>query len=150
MVRPPLKKILFPVRWPGVYITGEWELFFFILPPPPPNFWVKISSFSYPPPPPQKKTPKKTGKKKDFAAARLATISVTRWTGNKLFFKGGLRIWREMGHFSIQNGTGGVSPYGYVFWGHSPIWVQYLASDEATALIYCKRRYFRAAKFSRI
>ena len=30
-------------------------------------------------------------KKKDFAAARLATISATRWTGNKLFFKGGLR-----------------------------------------------------------
>ena len=33
--------------------------------------------------------PKKK-KKKDFAAARLATISATRYTGNKLFFKGGL------------------------------------------------------------
>ena len=48
----------------------------------PKKFGVKISSFSY-----QKK---KGGKKKDFAAARLATISATRWT-EKLFFKGGLR-----------------------------------------------------------
>ena len=28
--------------------------------------------------------------KKDFPAARLATITATRWTGNKLFSKGGL------------------------------------------------------------
>ena len=35
-------------------------------------------------------TKKKTKKKKDFAAARLATISATRYTENKLFFKGGL------------------------------------------------------------
>ena len=47
-------------------------------------------------------------------------------------------VWLEMGHLSIQNGTGGVFPHGYVFWGHSPIWVHYLASDEATALIPCK------------
>ena len=33
--------------------------------------------------------PKKNRKKKDFAAARLATISATRYTGNKFFFKGG-------------------------------------------------------------
>ena len=48
-------------------------------------FFVKIS-FSY-----QKQTKQKNGKKKDFAAARLATISDTRWTGNKLFFKGGIK-----------------------------------------------------------
>ena len=51
---------------------------------------------------------------------------------------GGVRMWRDMGHFSIQNRTGGVSPYGDVFWGHSPIWVHYLASDDTTALISCK------------
>ena len=34
---------------------------------------------------------RKKEKKKDFAAARLATISATHWTGNKLFFKGGPR-----------------------------------------------------------
>ena len=66
-----------------VTITAEWELFFsscqlFC-------FWVKISSFSC------NNNPKKT-EKKDFAAARLATISATRWTGNILFFKGGLSL----------------------------------------------------------
>ena len=77
---PPLKKMLFPVQRPGDFITAEWELYFFILP----FFWgegVNISSFSY---------PKKKKKKKGFAAARLATISATRYTGNKHFFKGGL------------------------------------------------------------
>ena len=29
-------------------------------------------------------------KKKKFAVSRLAAIMATRWTGNKLFFKGGL------------------------------------------------------------
>ena len=29
--------------------------------------------------------------KKSFAAAQMATIAATRWTGNKLLFKGGLR-----------------------------------------------------------
>ena len=31
-LRPPLKKMLFPVQRPGDFITAEWELFFFILP----------------------------------------------------------------------------------------------------------------------
>ena len=74
MLGHPLKKMLFPVQRPGEHITAEWELFYF--------FWSTISSFSY-----QKKPPEK---KKDFAAARVAIISATRWTGNKLFFKGGL------------------------------------------------------------
>ena len=50
-------------------------------------FGVQISKFSYPKKKEKQKKLKK--KKKDFAAARLATISATRWTGNKLFFKGG-------------------------------------------------------------
>ena len=36
----------------------------------------------------------------DFAAARLATISATRWTGNKLFFKGGLTF-QSLGHVRV-------------------------------------------------
>ena len=75
--------MLFPVQRPGEFITAEWELFFFHFA----QFFfffggggVKISSFYY----------KKTTKKLDFAAARLAAISATRYTGNKLFFKGGL------------------------------------------------------------
>ena len=72
-----LKKMLFPVQRSGEDITAEWELFFFILPFF--EFSSKILIFSY---------PKK--RKKDKVAARLATISSTRWTGNKLFFKGGL------------------------------------------------------------
>ena len=51
-LRPPIKKILFPVQRPGVYITAEWELFFSFCPPK--NLLVKISSFSY-----QKKKKKK-------------------------------------------------------------------------------------------
>ena len=35
---------------------------------------------------------KKDLKIKDFPASRLAFILATRWTGNKLFFKGGLAI----------------------------------------------------------
>ena len=76
-IRPPLKKKLFPVQRPGDFITAEWELFFFILPIF--FFWSRFHNFL---------TKKK--EKKNFAAARLATISPTRYTGNKLFFKGGL------------------------------------------------------------
>ena len=83
--RPPLKKILFPVQRPGVYITAEWDFFFFILPK---KYFLGQNFIIFLPPPPQKKKEKK----KDFAAARLATISATRWTGNKVFFKGGLRV----------------------------------------------------------
>ena len=69
--------MLFTVQWPGDFITAEWELFFFILP----FFFVfvKIHHFLT-----QKK---QKPKKKDFAAARLATISATRYTGNKLFLR---------------------------------------------------------------
>ena len=77
-MRPPVKKILFPVQRPGVYITAEWELFFFILPPKK-NVWSKFHHFLT--------KIKKKGGKKDFASARLATISATRWTGNKLFLR---------------------------------------------------------------
>ena len=54
-LRPPFKKMLFPVQRPGVYITAEWELLFLILL----LFFAlsKISSFSY-------KKKKKTEKKK--------------------------------------------------------------------------------------
>ena len=77
--------MLFPVQRPGDFITAERELFFFHFA----HFFllVNISSFSYKK---KKKRKKKRKKKKDFAAARLATISATRYTGNKLFFKGGL------------------------------------------------------------
>ena len=30
-----------------------------------------------------------------------------------------IKIWREMGPFSTQIGTGGVCPYAYVFWSFS-------------------------------
>ena len=39
---------------------------------------------------------KKKQEKKKFADARLATISATRWTGNKLFFKGGLIVYGDL------------------------------------------------------
>ena len=67
-IRPPFKKILFPVQLPGVYITADWELFFFILPHKQffgQNFIIFL---------PKKKEKKR---KKDVAAARLATISAT-------------------------------------------------------------------------
>ena len=71
-----LEKMLFPVKRPGDFNTAEWELFFsfchFF-------FFLKISTFSY-----QKQTNRGI---KDFAAARLATVSATRWTGNKLFLR---------------------------------------------------------------
>ena len=80
-IRPPLKKSLFPVHRPGGYFLADWEHFFldFL------DFFFFGQDFIIFL---QKKKKKK--KKKDFAAARLATISATRYTGNKLFFKGGL------------------------------------------------------------
>ena len=78
-----LNNMLFPVQRPGEHITAEWELFFFY-------FLIfyfflgqKFHFFT------QKK--KETEKKEDFAAARPAIITANRWTGNKLFFKGGLK-----------------------------------------------------------
>ena len=53
-----------------VYYCRMGTFFFHFAPK---KLFVKISSFSY-------------KKKKGFAAVRLATISATRWTGNKLFF----------------------------------------------------------------
>ena len=63
----------------GEYITTEWELFFFSFC----QFFFFLSKFHY-------FFQKKNGKEKKIAAARPTTISATRWTGNKLFFKGGL------------------------------------------------------------
>ena len=79
-----LKKILFPVQRPGVYITAEWDLFFFILPPN--NFLVKISSFSY-----QKK------KKRGGGGGRFCGRPAGHNFGHPLdrkqtFFKGGLTL----------------------------------------------------------
>ena len=71
--------MLFLVQRPGEDITAEWELFFFILPPT--NLFFlnknKNSIFSY-------------KKNQYIAATQLVTISATRWTGKKLYFKGGL------------------------------------------------------------
>ena len=81
MMRPPLKKKLFLVQRPGVYITAEWDFFFFYFAAQKifgQNFIIFL----------QKKNKKR--EKKDFPAARLATISATGWTGNIFFFKGGL------------------------------------------------------------
>ena len=52
-------------------------------------FWV-ILIFSY-----KKKKKEERGNKKEIAAARLATISATRWTGNKLFLRVALANWPE-------------------------------------------------------
>ena len=81
-IRPPLQNMLFPVQRPCEDITAEWDLFLFILPK---RICSKISIFL---------TKKKEieEKIKDIAASRLATISATRWTGNKLFFKDGLSM----------------------------------------------------------
>ena len=75
--------MLFPVQRPVEDITAEWNILF----------------FSY-----QKKK-KKEKKKKDIATARLATISATRWTGNKLFFKGGLKIRLQISHLIFLANT---------------------------------------------
>ena len=64
--------------------------------------------FSPPPPNPQK-----GGEKTDFAAARLATISATRWTGNKLFFKGGLITGRGGRCYKTVRRAGQVKFYPY-------------------------------------
>ena len=57
--------------------TGNFFLIFDYFPLP------KFQFFSYP-----KK--RKKVEKKEFAAARVAIILATRWTGNTFFFKGGL------------------------------------------------------------
>ena len=44
-------------------------------------FQIYFLLFSY------QKTKENNGKIKDFAAARLATIAATRWTGNNLFLR---------------------------------------------------------------
>ena len=64
---------MFPVQRPGEDIIAEWKFFFFHFA----NLFLV-------------KKKEKKRKKEDNAAARLATISATCWTGNKLFFKGGL------------------------------------------------------------
>ena len=74
MLRPPLEKMLFPVQRPGESMRADWDLFF--------SFSKKKKNqyyFYY------FLTKKK--KKKDFAAARLAMISATHCTGNKLVLR---------------------------------------------------------------
>ena len=87
-IRPPLKKKLFPVQRPGEHITADFFFFlilhFFF------NFGQNFIIF----------LPKKIKWKKKVAATRLAIILATRWTGNKHFFTGGLRMCGT-GHFII-------------------------------------------------
>ena len=71
------------------------------------NFFSNFQFFS-----PQKmsvlllpKKKKKKEKKKEIGATKVAIISATRWTGNKLFFKGGLIYYRPWIH----------SPTGYIY-----------------------------------
>ena len=85
----PLKIISFPVHRPGEVISAEWIHFFphfrdfVFFQHFPHNFYIEKKIYY---------------KKKDFAASRLATIMVTRWTGNKVFFKGGLMYVRLISH----------------------------------------------------
>ena len=79
-MRPPLEKMR-----PGEDRTAEQELFFscclffvffvFFV------FWGGGGGGEY------FLTERRERKKKDIAVARLATISATRWTGNKLFLR---------------------------------------------------------------
>ena len=68
---------MFPVSRPGEYIRAEWKRFSIFV------FFVSknVSTFLT-----------KKGEGGELAAARVAIISATRWTGNKLFFKGGLSV----------------------------------------------------------
>ena len=70
-----LKKTLFPVARPGDFISAEWDFFFFHFA----HFIIFL---------PKIKKKKKRGGGGEIVAARLATISATRYTGNKPFFKG--------------------------------------------------------------
>ena len=74
---PPLKKSCF--RWSGrvsiLLPTGNFFFFFFFAL----SLFFGVQNFII-------FLPKKKGKK-DFAATRLATISATRWTGNKLYLR---------------------------------------------------------------
>ena len=80
----PIKnKKLFPVQRLGMNICADWDLFFLIFVFFP--FFPKIVVIFLP-----KKT--KT-EKKEFASAQVAMIWVTRYTGNKFFFKGGPTSW---------------------------------------------------------
>ena len=71
-LRPPLKKMLFPVWRPGEYIRADWDIFLF-------SFFHIFFSYHY-------FYYFLTKRKKKFAAAQLTTILATRWIGNKLFF----------------------------------------------------------------
>ena len=74
-IRLSIKIILLPVKRPGGLKRCDWRLFF-------PIFFFFF--------PKMDKTflPKKKRGKKKIAAVRLASISPTRWTGNKTFFYG--------------------------------------------------------------
>ena len=78
--RPLLEKMLFLVQRPGESNRADGKLFFqFSI-----FFFTKKNSVLLLP------NKKKRKKKEEIAAARVAIISATRWTGNKLFLQGGL------------------------------------------------------------
>ena len=81
-----LKEMLIPVQRLGEYITAEsWQLFFHFA-----NSLFFFFCGGGGGGGGGKKQQKWGGGGELFAAARLATISATHWTGNHPFFKGGL------------------------------------------------------------
>ena len=69
--------MLFPVQRPGDYVRADFELHFFNI-----YFYYFLTKIL----------------KKIFAAAQLATILATRWTGNKLFLS--VALYRNMFSYS--------------------------------------------------
>ena len=51
----------------------------------------------------KKKKKKKSGKKKKIAAARLASILATRWTGKRLFFYGQPETYDKLIYYICEN-----------------------------------------------
>ena len=79
-VRLSIKIILFPVDRPSGSKRCDWRIFFSILQK---KKNLKMDNISM-------ENKKKSGKKK-IAAARLASILATRWTGNRIVFMDSLR-----------------------------------------------------------
>ena len=75
--------MLFPVHRPGELISGEWVHFF--------SHFQDLTFFSSIFHIISIQQKKNISKEINCAASRLATIMATRWTENKLFFKGGVR-----------------------------------------------------------
>ena len=115
--------MLFPVQRPGEDITAEWELFFSFC-----NFFHLFFR--------KKKDiflPKKRRGKKDIAAAQLATISATRWTGNNIFFKGGLMpfCWPPFDPFECDYQRYHVT-HGSVYFRYEPFLTREFPCPECT------------------